>query len=824
MSNTYSFGGDREHRAVMVSAMGGHHEADGAIMPPEDSIDHVLVVGSSGGIGRWMIQSILGGRRWASATLCDQLGNVDMLAELGAGLSDHVTVAYSMESSPDQFFDADDDRPITTVAPDTVVLVAVPAEARPGVARWLAGLTVAPAQVVVAGAPLEGITDALAVLPDPVARYGLHPLFDIDITHPFGQIVVVSPLIVDSPAPLWLIELLERVGAFVNFDADRHHDAAMNFVQTLTHQALLAFVQSLVDSGLDLQRDLWDFRTPLFESLLSLATRVLSERGQGNLARIQVSSRSHEMADALGRAMSVVATAVESSDTASVEALVAHLRSSFGAEFFPTISAAATASVNAVQSSRLELARKRNTAELTGLRMVGRPDSLRVGRITHVSSDQLEMDELLVGKRGNAALLSGPGIENARKAGLNGTPRHTRFSLGRIELLRSDELEAALDAWLASLTRDVRFLVPESIGGEGVIALIRQDTAVQTAEVCEDVVRTGQRSVIVRIAMRVDIDAEELIEALRRRVNAAYAWPHGVSLRARAAAIVNYLGPAGTFSAAAAVHCAEAAGLVEARLVAHASFPDVLAATGPDALAVLPIVSSASGLVTRAADALLEGGEGLRAGGVADVAVRFDAYIRPGDHLHDLRNAPVYGHPQGLAQCTRFVQRWNLVPVPCDSNVVALHWAAASDIPCVALAGPDLEVDSGLKVAEREVDDLAGSITRFLLLGRSDAFGSLIGGSVPTLRSLYVARSITALFPLLSAAEPAFDEFLSDAAGNCLWVTSRDPSTLVPDGVRSLGRIPWSPRTPLVRADSNEVFDAGERQRSPARAAEPGRD
>ena len=798
--------------------MGGQHEAVGTIMPPEDSIDHVLVVGSSGGIGRWMIQSILGGRRWASATLCDQLGNVDMLAELGTALSDHVTVAYSMESSPGEFFDADGDRPITTVASRTVALVAVPAEARPGVARWLAGLTVAPDQVVVAGAPLEGITDALAVLPDSVVRYGLHPLFDIDITHPFGQIVVVSPLTVDSPEPRWLIELLERVGAFVNFDAARHHDDAMNFVQTLTHQVLLSFVQSLVDSELDLREELWNFRTPLFESLLSLATRVLSERGQANVARIQISSRSDEIAAALEHATRRVATVVGSGDEHAVEDLVAHLRASFGADFFPTIAAAATASVNAVQASRLEMARRRSTAELTGIRMVGRPDSLRVGRITHVSSDQLEMDELLVGKRGNAALLSGPGIENARKAGLNGTPRHTRFSLGRIELLRSDELEAALDAWLASLTRDVRFLVPESIGGEGVIAIIRQDTAVQTAEVCEDVVRTGQRSVIVRITMRVDIDAEELIEALRRRVNAAYAWPHGVSLRARRAAIVNYLGPAGTFSAAAAVHCAEAAGLVEARLVPHASFPDVLAATGPDALAVLPIVSSASGLVTRAADALLEGGEGLRAGGVADVAVRFDAYIRHGDHLHDLRHAPVYGHPQALAQCTRFVQRWNLVPIECDSNVAALQRAVVSDVPCVALAGPDLDVETGLKVAEREVDDLAGSITRFLLLGRSEAFGSLIGGSVPTLRSLYVARSITALFPLLSAAEPAFDEFLSDAAGNCLWVTSRDPSAGVPDDVRSLGRIPWSPRTPLVRADSNEVVAPRESRRSPIRA------
>ena len=43
-----------------------------------------------------------------------------------------------------------------------------------------------------------------------------------------------------------------------------------------------------------------------------------------------------------------------------------------------------------------------------------------------------------------------------------------------------------------------------------------------------------------------------------------------------------------------------------------------------------------------------------------------------------------------------------------------------------------------------------------------------------------------------------FDELLTDAEGQCLWVSSQAVVEL-PDGVRDLGVVPWSPRTPVVR-------------------------
>ena len=42
------------------------------------------------------------------------------------------------------------------------------------------------------------------------------------------------------------------------------------------------------------------------------------------------------------------------------------------------------------------------------------------------------------------------------------------------------------------------------------------------------------------------------------------------------------------------------------------------------------------------------------------------------------------------------------------------------------------------------------------------------------------------------------DELLTDAGGACLWVSSQTLADL-PAGVRDLGSVPWSPRTPVVR-------------------------
>ena len=45
-----------------------------------------------------------------------------------------------------------------------------------------------------------------------------------------------------------------------------------------------------------------------------------------------------------------------------------------------------------------------------------------------------------------------------------------------------------------------------------------------------------------------------------------------------------------------------------------------------------------------------------------------------------------------------------------------------------------------------------------------------------------------------------FDELLTDADGRWLLVSSRSDAPAVPPGAHALGAVPWSPRTPVVRA------------------------
>ena len=224
----------------------------------------------------------------------------------------------------------------------------------------------------------------------------------------------------------------------------------------------------------------------------------------------------------------------------------------------------------------------------------------------------------------------------------------------------------------------------------------------------------------------------------------------------------------------------------------------MLAATRDGGLGVLPITSSASGLVSRAVRALLGSDVELVAGGVVDVAVRFDAYAAQPVVLAELRGAPVFSHPQALAQCANFTTRWGLVPQPCASTTEALERLRAHDGPAIAIASSGAEADHPfVHVVEREIDDLSGSITRFLVVGAPGTFDEHRDGSDPTLRSIVLAPSVASIAGLVGRGA-GFDELLTDGDGHCLWVSSQAVANL-PDGVRGLGVVPWSPRTPVVR-------------------------
>ena len=769
---------------------------------------HLLVVGAAAGMGRWLTEHVFAIGPWQSVCLLDTARSVDLLAPLAETFSCPTTVAAAPH-------DTSGARALGLLGADgLVVCLAVPRAALAGICGWLLPVLPPGAPLVHVSASLRAPLDDLRSLAPGRPVIGVHPLADTSARFLDGQTILVVPDErgtnepstdgSDEPTgPAWLLDDIHRAGGIAKVLSAADHDRSMSYVQTMAHQSLLNLIDAVANSGLDLD-DLWEVRTPLFEALFGLATRVVSESREATTAEIQALLDGERVAGELAAAAERTTGAIVTGRHDDIAALIRATRDHFGGALFEAVSATAAVAVTAAQAKRSELARRGRTGALVGIRPLGRPDALRVGHILDLTPTAVTLNEVMVGPRGAAALLEGPGRRNARKIGQGGKPRRTTFGLAHIDVVPGDELEAELDEWLAHVPRDVRFLVPESVAGAGVLDVVGHHAAVRDAEVVSEVVRTGQRSVVVRVGIRADHDVDAMVEELRARVQQTYAWPTGVSLPARTAPLVHHLGPAGTFSEEAALHAAASVGIAEPDLAAEPDFPTVLAGVAAGHLGVLPVSSSASGMVARASAALLAHEGELEASGVVDVAVRFDAYVRPEHALADLRGHPVLSHPQGLAQCGAFIRRWGLDPVPCPSTTDALVRVAAApeDEPCVALAGADRGGPHGLRVAEREVDDLPGSITRFVILGPPGAFGDLEGGSDPTLRSICVAASLDAVLAAFDPSVAAFDELLTSPEGGCLWITSRvvDPAT---PGLRHLGRVPWSPRTPVVRVETD---------------------
>lgn len=773
-------------------------EANSADMMPVGSAPRLAVIGAAAGMGRWLSQYVFPHAAWGDVVLLDRVDRWEQLAEFepGFGCPMHKAVLAHGRVVPEP----SDGEFLPLATPGMVVCIAVPREALAGLCEWLVPQLSTDASIACVSATQVPSLAEVRHYVRGQGLFGVHPLVDSSARSVEGQTVLITADNQDDQsAHHWLVEVVERSGGIVKLVSADFHDRAMSYVQTMTHQSLLTFASAVSSSGLDLE-ELWALRTPLFEALFGLTTRVIAEGRQATVASIQVGSDSDRTARELHAAAAELGPALAGKDPEAVEALIARIRERYSGTLFETVQATASAAVTASQSKRAQLAACLKSGALVGLRPVSRPGTLRVGRIVSVSPVSVTLEELMIGKKGNASLLDGPHGGNASRVGLGGKARRTVFGLGHVDIVLGDELEDALDHWLVRIRRDIRFLVPESVAGEGVLAVVAGHPRVHEAQLVSEVVRTGQRSVVARVWVRSDHPVDELVEALRSLVQQTYEWPRGICLPSVRARHLHYLGPAGTFSEVAAQHALQSAGAGDANPVPHDGFDAVLGELGAGDLAILPISSSASGLVGRAVDALARFPGEIRAGGVIDVPVRFDAYIAPARRLADLRGAAVYSHPQGLAQCTAFIRRWGLTPVPCSSTAEALHVVAGTDAPAVAIAGADRGSALGLKVAEREVDDLSGSITRFLVLGSPGAFGELVGGSDPTLRHIWIAASAPEVAALMAPGQPAFDELLAGGDGRCMWVTSRPtPATL--SGARYLGRAPWSPRTPVVRVE-----------------------
>jgi prephenate dehydratase len=182
---------------------------------------------------------------------------------------------------------------------------------------------------------------------------------------------------------------------------------------------------------------------------------------------------------------------------------------------------------------------------------------------------------------------------------------------------------------------------------------------------------------------------------------------------------IAFLGPRGTNSEEAAlIHGGE-----DVELVAVPGIPALVSAveTGLADVAVLPIENSIEGPISTTLDLLIHE-TGLLIQAEVVVPIRHVMVTAPGATLDGIQT--VISHPQGLAQCRRFLERF----LPHAEQVAWLSTAGAvqevvegNDLTRAAI-GPERSHELyGGQILARDIQDIRGNLTRFVVLAPEDA-------------------------------------------------------------------------------------------------------
>jgi chorismate mutase/prephenate dehydratase len=201
----------------------------------------------------------------------------------------------------------------------------------------------------------------------------------------------------------------------------------------------------------------------------------------------------------------------------------------------------------------------------------------------------------------------------------------------------------------------------------------------------------------------------------REAIRAVYREVMSACLALQEPVKVAFLGPAGTFSHAAA---RELFGLA-ARYAEATTIEGVFDAVrrGDAVHGVVPIENSTEGSVNVAVDALLEGGVLIRREHVLDVS---QCLLSHAAGLTAIER--VYSHPQGHAQCRVWLAKnlagAQLVQTPSTAAAVR---EAANDAGGAAIASHLASEIHGVPVLRERVQDREENATRFVVVGETDA-------------------------------------------------------------------------------------------------------
>lgn len=178
---------------------------------------------------------------------------------------------------------------------------------------------------------------------------------------------------------------------------------------------------------------------------------------------------------------------------------------------------------------------------------------------------------------------------------------------------------------------------------------------------------------------------------------------------------VAYLGPAGTFTQAAAVKHFGHAAQTEACVSIDEVFRSVEA--GSVDYGVVPVENSTGGAVGTTLDLLLE--SPLKVCGEVDLRVHQFLLRKPGASAKVVK---VYSHAQSLAQCHDWLNQHfpGVERIPVVSNAKAAK-LAGEDENAAAIAGEAAAELYGLEKVAQNIEDEPNNTTRFLVIAQHDA-------------------------------------------------------------------------------------------------------
>ncbi len=176
---------------------------------------------------------------------------------------------------------------------------------------------------------------------------------------------------------------------------------------------------------------------------------------------------------------------------------------------------------------------------------------------------------------------------------------------------------------------------------------------------------------------------------------------------------VAYLGPAGTYTQAAAIkHFGQFANTHSVKSIGEV-FREVASARAD--YGVVPVENSTEGMINLTLDCLLD--STLNICSEVELPIHQALMANPDSRIEDIE--AIYSHPQSLAQCREWLAtHWGEVELKAVSSNAEAARLVSERTDAAAIAGEMAAEEYGLQLLARNIEDQPQNKTRFLVLGR----------------------------------------------------------------------------------------------------------